>query len=196
MVIAGLASLPLLLFYPTYALVNGNPVNVMGDDRNPTLSMLAYVGDLGLDTGVPQSVYAMDKAGMTELKKPDGKIFRIFLQPHQTVELPNGAGTVTFHGVKHWTRLQISRTPDVWLTLLGVVLALVGLLGSLFIRPRRVWVRARRDGGMTLVEVAALDRSGGGELTAVLSSVVDSLQTPQEPDRRTTEEARGMTGHE
>jgi cytochrome c biogenesis protein len=138
----------------------------------------------------------MDKAGMTELKKPDGKIFRIFLQPHQTVELPNGAGTVTFHGVKHWTRLQISRTPDVWLTLLGVILALVGLLGSLFIRPRRVWVRARRDAGTTLVEVAALDRSGGGELTAVLSSVVDSLQMPQEPDRRTTEEARGMTGHE
>ena len=179
------------LFYPTYALVNGNPVNVMGDDRNPTLSMLAYVGDLGLDSGVPQSVYAMDKAGMTQLKKPGGKIFRLFLQPHQTVELPDGAGTVTFHGVKHWTRLQISRTPDVWLTLLGVILALVGLLGSLSIRPRRVWVRARRDGDTTLVEVAALDRSGGGELTAVLSSVVDSLQTPQEPDRRTTEEARG-----
>ena len=28
-------------------------------------------------------------------------------------------------------------------TLAGVVLALVGLLVSLFIRPRRVWVRAR-----------------------------------------------------
>ena len=42
--------------------VNGDPVNVMGDDRNPTISMLAYVGDLGLDSGVPQSVYAMDKA--------------------------------------------------------------------------------------------------------------------------------------
>jgi cytochrome c biogenesis protein len=83
---------------------------------------------------------------------------------------------VTFHGVKHWTRLQISRTPDVWITLLGVVLALVGLLASLFIRPRRVWVRARRRDGSTLVEVAALDRSGGGDLAPVLSSVVDSLQ--------------------
>ena len=173
------------LFYPTYALINGDPVNVMGDDRNPTLSMLAYVGDLGLDTGVPQSVYEMDKAGMTQLKKPDGKMFRVDLQPGQTIDLPDGAGTVTFHGVKHWTRLQISRTPDVWLTLLGVVLALVGLLGSLFIRPRRVWVRARRQDGTTLVEVAALDRSGGGDLTVVLSSVVDSLQS----DRRTTEEA-------
>jgi cytochrome c biogenesis protein len=62
------------------------------------------------------------------------------------------------------------------MTLVGVVLALIGLLGSLFIRPRRVWVRARRVDGSTLVEVAALDRSGGGELTAVLSSVVATLQ--------------------
>jgi cytochrome c biogenesis protein len=175
------------LFYPTFALVNGDPVNVMGDDKNPTLSMLAYVGDLGLDSGVPQSVYEMDKAGMKVLKKPDGKMFRVDLQPGQTSTLPDGAGTVTFQGVQHWTRLQISRTPDVWLTLLGVILALVGLLGSLFIRPRRVWVRARKQDGATLVEVAALDRSGGGDLTAVLSSVVDGLQS----DRRTTKETTG-----
>ena len=164
------------LFYPTFALVHGDPINVMGDDRNPTLSLLAYVGDLGLNSGVAQSVYAMDKANMRQLKKPDGKMFRVDLQPGGTVQLPDGAGSVTFDGVKHWTRLQISRTPDVWLTLLGVVLALVGLLGSLFIRPRRVWVRARRRDGVTLVEVAALDRSGGGDLVPVLSSVVESLR--------------------
>jgi len=62
----------------------------------------------------------------------------------------------------------------------------------LFIRPRRVWVRARRQDGTTSVEVAALDRSGGGDLTVVLSSVVDSLQQQQqqqkEPDRPTTRE--------
>ena len=108
----------------------------MGDDRNPAISMLAYVGDLGLNSGVSQSVYAMDKASMTQLKKPDGKVFRVDLQPGQTVA---AAGTARARspstGVEHWTRLQISRTPDVWLTLLGVVLALVGLLGSLFIRP-------------------------------------------------------------
>jgi len=172
------------LFYPTFALVGGNPINVMGQLKNPAISMLAYVGDLGMDNGTPQSVYELDKANARLLKKPDGSMFRVDLQVGQTVQLPDGAGSVTFHGVKQWTRLQISRTPDVWLTLLGVSLALVGLLGSLFIRPRRVWVRARRENGATLVEVAALDRSGGGELTAVLSSVVDSLQS----DRRTTKE--------
>jgi len=179
------------LFYPTFALVNGDPVNVMGDDKNPTISMLAYVGDLGLSSGVPQSVYSMNKAGMSQLDKPNGKMFRVDLQPGQTIELPDGNGSVTFEGVKHWTRLQISRTPDAWLTLLGVVLALLGLLGSLFIRPRRVWVRARRHDEATLVEIAALDRSGGGDLAPVLSSVVDALQdrtAPAEQVRRTEEE--------
>ena len=178
------------LFYPTFAMINGDPVNVMGDDKNPALSMLAYTGDLGLGNGVPQSIYSLDKAGMTQLKKPDGKMFRVDLRPGQTVQLPDGKGSVTFKGVEHWTRLQISRTPDVWVTLLGVIMALVGLLGSLFIRPRRVWVRARRQDGTTLVEVAGLDRSGGGDLTPVLSSVVDSLQgaAPGEDARRTEEE--------
>jgi len=168
------------IFYPTFARVDGQPINVMGDDKNPTLSLLAYQGDLGLDSGVPQSIYAMDKADMQPLQKPDGKAFRLDLQPGQTKQLPDGAGSVTFHGVKHWTRLQISRTPDVWVTLLGVVLALVGLLGSLFIRPRRVWVRARRTDAGTLVEVAALDRSGGGDLAPVVSSVVDATQPKEE----------------
>ncbi|MDX6357534.1 MAG: cytochrome c biosis protein [Nocardioidaceae bacterium] len=172
------------LFYPTFALVGGNPINVMGELKNPTLSLLAYAGDLGMDNGSPQSLYELDKSHMRLLKKPDGSMFRVDLQEGQTVQLPDSMGSVTFKGVKHWTRLQISRTPDVWLTLLGVILALVGLLGSLFIRPRRVWVRARRVDGSTLVEVAALDRSGGGELTAVLSSVVAKLQpAPQRTER-------------
>jgi len=101
------------LLYPTFALVHGQPLNVMGDDKNPLISMLAYVGDLGLNDGVPQSIYAMDKSKMRELKKPDGKMFRVDLKIGQTVALPDGAGTVTFKGMKEWTRLQISRTPDV-----------------------------------------------------------------------------------
>ena len=50
------------LFFPTYLSIDGNPVNVMGDLKNPTLSMLAYTGDLGMDDGTPQSVYELDKS--------------------------------------------------------------------------------------------------------------------------------------
>jgi cytochrome c biogenesis protein len=164
------------LFYPTYLKVDGNPINVMGDLRNPTLSLLAYTGDLGLDDGRPQSVYVLDKTDLTQVKKPDGSMFRVDLQPGQTLDLPDGAGSVTFDGVQKWNRIQISRTPGKLIALTGVVLALVGLLLSLFIRPRRVWVRARRGEEGTLVEVAGLDRSEGGDLAGVVTDIVGGLQ--------------------
>ena len=66
-----------------------------------------------------------------------------------------GWASVTFEEVVPWQRIQISQTPGKEIALLGVVLALLGLMGSLFIRSRRVWVRvdrrrrrhARRGGG-------------------------------------------------
>jgi cytochrome c biogenesis protein len=56
------------------------------------------------------------------------------------------------------------------------VLALLGLMGSLFIRSRRVWLRVTENDDGTLVEIAALDRSGGADTDAVLSSLVAALQ--------------------
>ena len=91
--------------------------------------------------------------------------------------------------------IQISQTPGKEIALIGVVLALIGLCASLFIRPRRVWVRAlpapapagagpgdgptsaTMDGtGGTRVEVAVLDRSGNGEVDVVLTTLLEQLQ--------------------
>ena len=86
---------------------------------------------------------------------------------------------MTFDGVQRWNKLQVSETPGKLVALAGVVLALVGLLGSLFIRPRRMWVRAREDGGATVVDVAGLDRSNGGDPergAAELAAIMDTLR--------------------
>ena len=168
------------LLYPTYLTVDGNPTSVFGDDRNPRISMLAYVGDLGMDGGDPQSVYVLDKDDMEPGRRarrqdvPGATSSRARPSSCRT-----GPGSVTLDGVDPWVRVQISTTPGQGVALAGVVLALLGLLGSLFIRPRRVWVRARRedlaDGGVTLVEVAGLDRSGGGDVAAELARDRDRL---------------------
>ncbi|MGL5810186.1 MAG: cytochrome c biogenesis protein ResB [Nocardioides sp.] len=169
------------LFFPTYLKVDGEPINVMGDDRNPTLSMTVYTGDLGLSDGSPQSVYVLDKSRATVVRKRDGKPFRVDLQPGQGITLPDGMGSVSFDGVVEWNRVQISRTPGIWLALGGVVLALLGLLGSLFIRPRRVWIRASPNaaGGGMLVEIAGLDRSGNGDLPGELAAIEAELRQSQ-----------------
>ena len=179
-------------FYPTYLKVDGDPVNLMGDDRNPTLSLLAYTGDLGLDDGSAQSVYVLDKAKAKPILKADGKPLRIDLQVGQSMTLPNNLGTVSFDGVEKWNKLQISRTPGKRIALVGVVSCLIGLLGSLFIRPRRIWLRARpadddKARGGTIVEVAGLDRSGNGDMPAELAAVVADLKN--EPSADTKEQS-------
>ena len=173
-------------FYPTVAFSDktGSYYSLLGKPLDPMISMLVYTGDLGMDTGAPQSVYALDKAHTTMLTKQNGAPYRIDLRPGERVTLPNGLGTVTFDGLQQWNKIQISQTPGKWIALTGVVLALLGLLGSLFIRPRRVWVRARREGDGTLVEVAALDRSGGGDMAAVVDEVVAALQDRTSQDGR------------
>ena len=163
-------------FYPTFASVDGSPVNVGGDDVNPLLSLNVYTGSLNLDSGAAQSVYTLDKSQATAVTGEDGKPLRVSLAPGDTVELPDGLGSVTFDKVVSWQRIQISQTPGKDVALLGVVLALLGLMGSLFIRSRRVWLRVTEGQDGTLVEVAALDRSGGADTDAVLSALVAELQ--------------------
>jgi cytochrome c biogenesis protein len=171
------------VFYPTFIMDDdGNPATLMGNDLNPLISMHVYAGDLN-PTGGPQSVYALDTSAAKQVMNPDNpkQPLRLDMKPGQTVTLPNGLGSVTFDKVVRWNRLQISQSPGKDLALIGVVLCLIGLLGSLFIRPRRVWVRARRGEGGTLVEVAALDRSGGGDTAAVVRSLVEALQEEKQP---------------
>lgn len=183
------------LFYPTFIMSDGNPTTLVGDDLNPTLSMLAWTGDLGLDSGESQSVYVLDKSDAEPIEDEDGKQQRVDLQLGDTVELGDGLGTVTFERVDPWIRVQISQTPGKEVALLGVVAALIGLCASLFIRPRRVWVRAvaapdvagaagpgedpegtMSDGsGRTVVQVAVLDRSGNGDMDEVLADLLERL---------------------
>jgi cytochrome c biogenesis protein len=181
------------VFYPTFIMDDdGNPTTLMGNDLNPLISMQVYVGDLN-PSGGAQSVYSLDTEATKQVMDPDDakKALRLDLKPGETAKLPNGLGSVTFDNaagnctsatnetegcVVRWNKIQISQSPGKRLALGGVVLCLVGLLGSLFIRPRRVWVRARRGDGGTLVEVAGLDRSGGGDTAAVVRSLVEALQ--------------------
>jgi cytochrome c biogenesis protein len=170
------------LFYPSEVTLNGSPINVTGDVGDGTaavLSLQVWKGDLGLQNG-PQSIYSLDTSKMTMVTAPGGKAFN--LHKGQTVKLPDGLGSVSFDGITRWNKLQVSQTPFKHVALGGVVLALVGLLGSLFIRPRRVWVRAREAADGTLVEVAVLDRSGNDEVDAVVSGLVAQLQGRVEED--------------
>ena len=164
------------LFYPAEVTLGGQPQNITGDIGDKSAAMLSlqvWKGDNGLQDS-EQSVYTLDTSRMTKVNDTGGRAFN--LRVGQTAKLPDGQGTITFDDVVRWNKLQISQTPFKHVALGGVTLALLGLMGSLFIRPRRVWVRARETAGGTLVEVAVLDRSGNDEVDAVVSGLVAQLQ--------------------
>jgi cytochrome c biogenesis protein len=164
-------------FYPTYAFTMATgPFSAFPDAKNPGLSLQVFAGDLGMDSGIPQSVYALDTKGLKPVKKANGKDFRVDMNLGETVKLPDGLGSITFDGVSRFVKLQVNRNPGGWIALSGMSLALTGLLGSLFIRPRRIWVSVRREGGRTLVEVAGLDRSAGGNLSGQVDDLVGALE--------------------
>jgi cytochrome c biogenesis protein len=131
------------IFAPTWQLdPERGPVSVFPSLGDPRLFFTVWTGDLGVDDGVPESAYALDTTGMTQLTGPDGQVFAAALSPGETVELPDGAGSVTFETVERFVALNVRHDPSKAAALVFSVLCMLGLVGSLFVPRRRVWVRA------------------------------------------------------
>jgi cytochrome c biogenesis protein len=100
--------------------------------RDPRLLISVWKGDLKMDAGVPQSVYRIDT---DEMERIDLWALKIS-ETHQFE-----VGSITFNGVIPWVNLQVVRDSGKQYALFGSILAIIGLVISLFIRQRRIWVR-------------------------------------------------------
>lgn len=153
------------IFLPTAALdpVAG-PISTFPAPDDPALFLSAFTGDLGLDSGTPQSVYTLNSDQMTQrgLKA---------LRPGESWRVPGG-GSVEFAGYDRWISVKVAHDPGGGWALAFVALAIAGLSCSLFIRRRRVWVVAG-EAGVTVGGV------GRGESTSVAVEV-DGLVTAME----------------
>ena len=100
---------------------------------------------------------------MTQVTEDDGRNLAQSLAPGETMTLPDGRGQ---HHLRRRPPLGLAagrpRPGQRCRRWSPRVLALAGLMLSLFVRRRRVWVRATAaDDGRTLVEVAGLARTEG-----------------------------------
>ena len=158
------------------------PISVFPDANNPRLIFTAWAGDLGMDEGVPRSVYTLDLSKMQQLTV-DGKPFSSILAVGQSVALPDQAGKVTFDGVQRYAALNVRSDPAKIWVLVFAVIALLGLTTSLFINRRRVWVRATADSeGRTVVEVGGLVRQENLDLTAELAVIMAAVTRQPKPE--------------
>ena len=162
------------VFLPTAVDVNGQLESAFPAPYEPAVSMIPYSGNLGLNSGVAQSVYQLNTSGMHRIATP----VQVLTQG-QSMKLPNGEGALTFTGYKQWISIQVTHDPGQVPALISAIVALAGLVLSFLIRRRRIFVRAHGTGsGRTVVEVAGLARSDvGGGFDAEFAELLAGLRS-------------------
>ena len=154
---------------------NGVITSASPQAKDPVLAMIVYEGDLGLGQGTPHSVYSLKQS-----QKDSGALKKVAMKnltAGQSLTLSDGT-VITFDGYKQWASLQVSHDPtQLWL-LIAAVLMVAGLLGSLSVRRRRLWVRVRTDfeTGRSLITAGGLARSDTGNFTAEFETIFERLR--------------------
>jgi cytochrome c biogenesis protein len=151
-------------FVPTYFRdVNGGGAqSAFPKALDPRLLLAAWTGDLGLDSGIPQSVYRIDTSEMQQIGLKT-------LKPGETFSY--AGGSITFEGYLQWVNLNFVGDPGKNFALVGGILAILGLLASLFTRRRRIWIRVGAQ-----VEVAGLAKNGAPGLDLEMEQFVLMLK--------------------
>ena len=132
---------------------------------DPRLLVSIWTGDLGLDSGNPQSIYRLDTSAMKRIELKTLKL-------HETHNF--GEGSITFEGWTPWVNLQIVKDPGKIYALLGSIFAILGLLLSLFTRSRRIWVKERV--GELGLEIAGLAKNSAPGLENEIAALVSEMR--------------------
>jgi cytochrome c biogenesis protein len=140
----------------------------------PVLVVLPFQGDLQASRA--QSVFTLDQSRLRPLgARP------LVLGLGRSGKLPNGM-EVTFADLKQYSVVTLARDPGVPVVALGAALVLLGLVPSLYVTRRRVWVRATATPGGSRVELAGLALQGkaafAGELARLAAEVERGTLNP------------------
>ena len=150
------------------------PKSVFPAADDPEVYLSVWQGDLGLDSGMPQSVYRLDTENMERIGIEE-------LAPGETWNLPNSAGTVEFTGYRQWASFVITKDPGKGWALGAAIASIIGLSLSLLIPRRRAWLRvtASEDEG-NLIEVAGLSKTEAPGLADEISQLAKVVNAPEE----------------
>ena len=162
------------LFYPTkFELESGAYASSFPDLENPWLTLNVFVGDLGIDDQVPQSVYVLDTSKMEKVAARDLEVKPLELTIGTTVDLPGGMGTISLDAVPRYASFDVMQNPAQEWVLIFALLAVGGLLSSLFVPRRRMWVKARQTPDGVVLQYAALARGDDPTLERAVEQLRD-----------------------
>jgi cytochrome c biogenesis protein len=176
----------LAFFYPTAGrLQTGAFTSVFPANANPLVTMNIYQGNLGLDSGIPENVFTLAVHGLKQLTGGKTGTKSIELALGQSAKLPDGLGSVSFDSLRRYASLDVDYNPGQGWVLFFALTSVFGLILSLLIPRRRVWVKMVDDG----FEVAALARGDDPALTQVVEEIAATLK----PKKAQSVETDGAT---
>jgi cytochrome c biogenesis protein len=165
-------------FYPSaIPLASGALASVFPEPDQPVLTLNAYTGDLKLNEGVPRNVFNLNVEELTQVTGGDTDVPSLVLALGDTAELPDGLGSVEFSSVPRFVSLDVHHDPTQAGVLISSVLAFAGLLTSLFVPRRRLWVVAGAEGGGgagVRLQYAGLARGDDPGLERAVDSFVEA----------------------
>ncbi|WP_084124743.1 cytochrome c biogenesis protein ResB [Demequina sp. NBRC 110054] len=173
---------------PTAGESEGSLVSLHPDLANPRLVVRGYVGDLGLDSGIPQNVYVLDESQLSPLRDEEGDVWTVALSPGESVELPDGLGTFTWDDTARYGAFDLRADPSLPWLLAAAIGAVIGLSLSLFAPRRRLWLAASLEaddaGAVTVVRAAAMapahDTAAADQMHRVLDAATGRLRRIEE----------------
>lgn len=137
---------------------------------NSLLTLTVWTGDLGLDEGVAVNAYSLDTDSLEQIAGPRADVASLEMRVGDTMDLPNGLGTIEFTELRRFASVEFHHdTTETWV-LVFAALVLGGLMLSLFIPRRRMWVKAVADADGVRLEYAGLAR---GEDPTLADAVAD-----------------------
>jgi cytochrome c biogenesis protein len=110
--------------------------------NDPAVAIDIYRGDTGLDTGRPQSLFNLDHRLIEQGRLTKEKRVNLRVGEQVRIDQGPGAGTIVrFDGAVPFVNVQVSHDPgQIWVLIFAITM-MAGLLVSLLVRRRRVWVR-------------------------------------------------------
>jgi cytochrome c biogenesis protein len=182
-------------FLPTGTIDEQGPRSLYPDALDPQLALTVHQGDLGLDSGIPQNAYEVDVSTLTPVTGEDGTPVLMRLYPGQVFELPDGT-SVSFDALRRYAAFDIAHNPfEPWI-LLSALTAVGGLILSLFVPRRRMWVRVRGTGSGAMLEVAGLARSDDPALEDDVRALASSLSGQQDGAGRPAHQRPGTAAED
>jgi cytochrome c biogenesis protein len=162
-------------FYPSaVVLPSGALSSVYPEPDQPVLTLNVFEGDLMLNEGIPRNVYSLDTDEMTQITGGDTGQDSLVLGLGQSQELPGGRGSVEFTQLPRFVSVDIHRDPTQIPVGIASMFIMGGLILTLFVTRRRVWIRVI-PGKPNTVEFAALARGDDPGLASALDRLVEDF---------------------